>query len=78
MLSTGTEEPTPAPFPGGLHAFVVQGLSEDPLLLIFICLICVENIFSHLSLTISSLVFFFLYGNCASLCFSSKNLNFFI
>ena len=63
MLSTGTEEPTPAPFPGGLHACAVQGLNEDPLLsevffnmsLIFICLIYVENIFSHLSL-ITSLV----------------------
>ena len=32
MLSTGTEEPTPAPFPGGLHACAVQGLNEDPLL----------------------------------------------
>ena len=68
MLSTGTEEPTPAPFPGGLHTYVVQGLNEDPLLfevffnmsLIFICLIYDENIFSHLSLTITSLVSFFL------------------
>ena len=44
--------------------------------LIFICLIYVENICSHLSLTVTSLVSFFLYGNCALLCFSNKNLNF--
>ena len=85
ILSTGTEESTPAPFRGGLRACVVQGWNEDPLLfevlfymsLIFVCLIYVENIFSHLSLTITSLVSFFLYGNCALLCFSNKNLNFF-
>ena len=85
MLSRGTEEPTPALFPGGLHACPVQGLNEDPLLfevffymsMIFICLIYVENIFSHLSLTITSLVSFFLDGNCALLCFCNKNLNFF-
>ena len=45
--------------------------------LIFICLIYVENIFSHLSLTITSLVSFFLYGNCALLCFSNKTWIFF-
>ena len=39
MLSTGTEESTPAPFRGGLRACVVQGLNEDPLLFefLFIC-----------------------------------------
>ena len=86
ILSTGTEESTPAPFRGGLRACVVQGWNEDPLLfevlfymsLIFVCLIYVENIFSHLSLTITSLVSFFLYGNCALLCFSNKNLSFLI
>ena len=80
MLSTGTEEPTPAPFPGGLHACTVQGLNVDPLLfdvffymsLIFIPLTYVGNIFSHLSLTITSLVSFLLYGNCALLCFFNK------
>ena len=46
--------------------------------LIFICLIYVENIFSHLSFTVTSLVSFFLYGKCALLGFSNKNLNFFI
>ena len=52
MLSKGTEEPTPDPFPGGLLACAVEGLIEDPLLfeiffmsVIFICLICFENIF---------------------------------
>ena len=85
MLSTGTEEPTTAPFPAGLHTCAVQGLNEDPLLfevffymsMIFICLIYVENIFSHMLLTVTSLVSFFLYGNCALLCLSNKNLNFF-
>ena len=84
MRSTGTEEPTPAPFLGGLCACAVQGLNEDPLLFevffymsgVFICLIHFENIFSHLSLTITLSVSFFLYGNCALLCFSNKNLNF--
>ena len=42
---------------------------------VFICLIYFENIFSHLSLTITSSVSFFLYGNCALLCLSNKNLN---
>ena len=42
---------------------------------VFICLIYLENIVSHLSLTITSSVSFFLYGNCASLCFSNKNLS---
>ena len=39
MLSTGTEESTPAPFRGGLHACTVQGLNENPLLfeVLFIC-----------------------------------------
>ena len=39
MLSTETEEPTSAPFPGELHACSVQGLNEDPLLfdVFFIC-----------------------------------------
>ena len=46
--------------------------------LIFVCLIYVENIFSHLSLTITSFVSFFLYGNCALLCFSNKNLSFLV
>ena len=32
MLSKGTEEPTPAPFLGGLRACTMQGLNEDPLL----------------------------------------------
>ena len=84
MLSRGTEEPTPAPFPAGLLACTVHGLNEDPLLfeVFFIChrflsvSSYVENIFSHLSLTVTSLVSFFLYGNCALLCFSNKNLNF--
>ena len=83
MLSRGTEEPTLAPFPAGLLACMVHGLNEDPLRFevffymsqIFICVIYVENIFSHLSLTVTSLVSFFLYGNCALLCFSNKNLN---
>ena len=39
MLSTGTEEPTPAPYPERLRACAVQGLNEDPLLfeVFFIC-----------------------------------------
>ena len=39
MLSTGTEESTPAPFRGGLCACAVQWLNEDPLLfeVLFIC-----------------------------------------
>ena len=45
---------------------------------IFICLIYFENIFSHLSLIITSFVSFFLYGNCALLCFSNKNLKFYL
>ena len=32
MLSTGTEEPTPSPYPERLCACAVQGLNEDPLL----------------------------------------------
>ena len=49
MLSTGTEEPTPAPFPGGLRACTVQGLDEDPLLfeVFFIC---------HMFLSLSSML----------------------
>ena len=43
---------------------------------IFICLIYFENIFSHLSLTITQFVSFFLYGNCASFCCSNKSWNF--
>ena len=43
---------------------------------IFIYLIYFENIFSHLSLTITSFVSFFLYGNCASFCCSNKSWNF--
>ena len=45
---------------------------------IFICLVYFENIFLHLSLTITSFVSFFLYGNCALLCFSNKNLKFYL
>ena len=39
MLSTGTEESTPAPFRGRLHACAVQGLNEYPVLfeVLFIC-----------------------------------------
>ena len=39
MLSTGTEEPTPAPFLGGPRACAVHRLNEDPLLfeVFFIC-----------------------------------------
>ena len=43
---------------------------------IFIYLIYVENVFSHLSLTINSLVSFFLYGNCA--LFLQWKLEFFL
>ena len=39
MLTTGREECTSAPFRGGLRAYAVQGLNEDPLLfeVLFIC-----------------------------------------
>ena len=74
------------PFPGRAPCMHSAGAKWGPtaiwgifyMSLIFICLIYVENIFSHLSLTITSLVSFLLYGNCALLCFSNKNLNSFI
>ena len=85
MLTTGTEECTPAPFWGGLRACTVQGLNEDHcylrsfLYVTDFCLshLCWKYIFTSV-LTIPSLVSFFLYGNCALLCFSNKNLKFLV
>ena len=74
------------PFPGRAPCMRGAGAKWEPtaiwgpfyMSLIFVCLIYVENIFSHLSFTITSLVSFFLYGNCALLCFSNKNLRFLV
>ena len=71
------------PFPGRAPCMHSAGAKWGPtaiwsifyMSVIFICLIYFENIFSHLSRTITSFVSFFLYGNCALLCFSNKNLN---
>ena len=71
------------PFPGRAPCMSGAGAKWGPtaiwgifyMSVIFICLIYFENIFSYLSLTITSFVSFFLYGNCALLCFSNKNLN---
>ena len=71
------------PFPGRAPCMCGAGAKWGPtaiwgifnMSVIFICLIYFENIFSHLSLTITSSVSFFLYGNCALLCLSDKNFN---
>ena len=74
------------PFPGRAPCMHGAGARWGPtaiwgifyMSVIFICLIYFENTFSHLSLTITSFVSFFLYGNCALLCFSNKNLKFYL
>ena len=77
MLSTGTEEPTPAPFPGGLRTCTVQGLNEDPLLfeVFFICqwFLSVSSIWKYIftSVTYYNLIclLFLLWKLCFALFF---------
>ena len=84
LLSTGTEESTPASFRGRLRACAVQVLNEDHCYLrsslyvtdFCLSLLCWKYIFT--SVTITSLVSFFLYENSALLCFSNKNLSFLV